>query len=347
MVLIGLMINGINMNLLNGKLNILIDGQFGSTGKGLLSSYIGSINHIDLSITNSSPNAGHTFYFNNRKYVFKHLPVTCITNDRSIIYLCAGSIINPDILLQEILQYDIDSNRISIHPNAAVIEQDDILYEQEGACLKLSSTQNGVGKALSRKINRESKLAKGCDKLKPFINEIDISYYLDCGCVALIEVPQGMDLSLVSGLEYPYCTSREITISQALSDCQLHPKYLGNVVVCLRTYPIRVGNIIKDGKEVGYSGPFYNDSIELTWDELHIDPEYTTNTNRIRRVATFSIKQYRKMLRLFNPNFILLNFCNYMNNDTLSDLLQKLPEITHLSFGPSLDDIIQRNYYEI
>jgi len=30
----------------SGKLNILIDGNFGSTGKGLYASYIASIKHI-------------------------------------------------------------------------------------------------------------------------------------------------------------------------------------------------------------------------------------------------------------------------------------------------------------
>ena len=61
--------------LLKNKLNILIDGQFGSTGKGLFSSYISSCTKVDIAISNSSPNAGHTFYTSIGKHVVKHLPV--------------------------------------------------------------------------------------------------------------------------------------------------------------------------------------------------------------------------------------------------------------------------------
>ena len=205
------------------KVNILLDGQFGSTGKGVISSYINSTNHIDIAITNSSPNAGHTIYYNNKKYILKHLPTSAIVNKKSLIYLCAGSIINPDIFLNEIEKYQIDPDRICIHPRAAIILKKDIDYEHQGACVKLSSTQNGVGSALARKINRESLLARDIPKLKNFIKRINISDLLDTGCYAFMEVPQGMDLSLNSGFEYPYCTSREITVSQALSNVGVHP----------------------------------------------------------------------------------------------------------------------------
>jgi len=36
------------INLQEGKLNLLIDGQFGSTGKGLFAHYIGVNSHIDI-----------------------------------------------------------------------------------------------------------------------------------------------------------------------------------------------------------------------------------------------------------------------------------------------------------
>ena len=105
----------------------------------------------------------------------------------------------------------------------------------------------------------------------------------------------------------------------------------------MRTYPIRVGNL-----EHGYSGPFYEDSTETTWEELNLAPEYTTNTRRIRRVATFSKKQYRKMLALFKPDYVFLNFANYLNPDDLTNMLSTLPEVTHVGYGPTMDDILSR-----
>ena len=326
-----------------GKLNILIDGQLGSTGKGLVSSYIGEFNHVDIAITNASANAGHTFYVGETKYITKHLPITGIFNKRSTIYLCAGAIIDPVIFLDEIKTFDIDPERIYVHPRAAVIEDCDRETEKTGAVKKIASTQSGVGAALVRKINRSSTLAMGNDLLKPFVRELDIEYYLNQECVVMMEVPQGFDLSINSGLSYPHCTSREITVTAAMSDVQLHPSYLGNVIVVIRTFPIRVGHIIEDGKIVGHSGPFYPDSIETTWKKLKVKEEYTTVTNRVRRVATFSDIGYKKMLKVLKPDYIVLNFANYLSRPKLDKMLKKYPEITHVGFGPKIEDIMVVN----
>lgn len=322
-----------------GKLNVIIDGQFGSTGKGLLSSYIGWHYDIDLAVTNASPNAGHTFYIGDSKYITRHLPVTGVMNEDSVIYLCPGAIINPVILLQEIETHGVCKSRVYIHPRAAVIEQQDIDEEQEGSVKKIASTRSGVGSALVRKINRSADLAKDDSLLKPMVREFDINYYLSRGKTAVMEVPQGFDLSINSGLSYPHCTSREITIPAALADTQVHPDNLGMVIVCIRTYPIRVGHIVEEGEIVGNSGPFYPDSTETSWLNLGVEAERTTCTNRVRRVATFSMKQYKRMLKAFKPDYILLNFTNYLSDEQLSELLGKLPEVTHISSGPRIEDV--------
>lgn len=313
----------------------------GSEGKGLQNAYISVMNDIHLAIANSSTNAGHTFFFRGKKYILKHLPVSGIIHKRCQIYLCAGSIIHPETLLKEIHQYDVDINRIAIHPNCAIISDDDIRFERDesSAATLLSSTQSGVGRALSRKINRSAKLAQDIPELKEMVRELSLSEYLDMGLTALMEIPQGFDLSLSGGF-YPYCTSREISIGTALADAQLHPSYLGRVAVCIRTHPIRVGNITDDsGQEIGYSGPFYEDSKETSWRSLNVSPERTTVTQRIRRVATFSMTQYRRMLAQLKPDYVFLNFANYLKKEPLGDLLNELPEVTHIGFGPTIDKV--------
>lgn len=327
------------MMLQPGKLNVLIDGQFGSTGKGLVASYLSQAAHVDIAITNASANAGHTFYLEGRKCITRHLPVSGVINQSSTIYLCAGAIIDPHILMREIDELKIDLNRICIHPRAAVINQQDIDLESKGSVKAIASTQKGVGRALQRKINRSAMLAWEHPALKHLVKELDLDFYLDQGCTALMEVPQGLDLSINSGLAYPYCTSREVTVAHALSEAQVHPAYLGNTIVTIRTFPIRVGHIVEGGVIVGDSGPFYPDSTELSWKQIGVPDEYTTNTRRVRRVASFSMLQYRRMLRLFRPDFIFLNFANYLTSKQLSSLLYKLPEVTHLGFGPRARDI--------
>jgi len=336
------------MNLLRGKLNLLAGGQLGSEGKGLLAHYVGVNNHIDIAISNASSNAGHTFYWNLHsknveKHITKHLPISGVVNKRTTIYLCAGSIINPKILLKEIEENNVNSENVNIHPRAAIITDKDIENETLSSSVKtIASTMSGVGSALVRKINRKAVLAKDCKDLKYFIKELDLQYYMDNDCTLLMEIPQGMDLSLNHGLSYPYCTSRDITPSSALNDANVHPSYLGTTIMVIRTFPIRVGNVVENNVEVGNSGPFPDDCVETSWEELCLEKEYTTRTNRIRRVATFSISQYKKMLKIFKPNYILLNFCNYLSKDNLKLLLEKLPEVTHLGFGPKLENIVEK-----
>jgi adenylosuccinate synthase len=330
------------MNILQSKLNLILDGGLGSSGKGLLAEYLGLTNHVDIAITSAASNAGHSFIYHGKKNISKYIPVSGIINKRSTIYLCSGAIINPNIFIKEVEHFDIAPDRIIIHPNCAVIDDDDILNEKDkdSATTKLSSTQSGVGRALSRKILRESELAGSNPILKRFTQDFDLQYLLDQGCTALMEIPQGMDLSL-NGPFYPYCTSRDISVSSALNDAQVHPFYLGKVCCVIRTFPIRVGNIKdENGNEIGYSGPFYDDAEELSWKDIGVDPEITTVTGRERRVFEFSMKQYRKMIKSFRPDYVLLNFGNYLELDRLDDLVKRLPKVTHIGLGPEVSDII-------
>lgn len=335
------------------KLNIIIDGQFGSTGKGLLGGYLSCTANIDIFCCNLSPNAGHTYRDRSGQFIMtKQLPIGAILNKRSQIYLTAGSIINPKILLKEMEQFNIDPCRLAIHPRAAIVEQCDIDFEsqKDSSVTKIASTQSGTGSALSRKILRSSTLVSGCKELQPYISELDLMYYMDNGCTCLMETSQGFDLGINSGLSYPYCTSREISIGQFLSDAQVHPKYLGDVYLTLRTYPIRVG-AIKDGDNVlGTSGSFYSDSIELTWEDLGFEPELTTVTKRVRRIATFSETQFKRTLHYIKPDYIFLNFVNYIKEEKelarFYKLLKSSKAQVIIGTGPNFEDVYYINDYK-
>ena len=329
------------IELAKGRVNILLDGQFGSTGKGLFAEYISKHNRIDIAITNAGPNAGHTFCYNDVKAVTKLLPVTGILNPNSIIYISRGALINIPLLFSELEFFNVDLDRVYIHPQTTVITNADVVMEKmtHSSFASISSTQNGVGNALSRKIVRASKVAKDYPELKRFIMDYDLESSLEDGDTAFMEVPQGFSLSLNSNF-YPYCTSRDINVSSALNDCDVHPVYLGKVTTCIRTFPIRVGNLPE-----GYSGDFYYGSTETTWEALGLPVEYATNTHRIRRVATFSHRQYKDMLRKLRPDFIFLNFCNYLDRGSLDNLLALLPEVTHLGFGSKTSNIFIKDMY--
>lgn len=107
-----------------GKINIIIDGQFGSTGKGLIAAKIASDNLIHVAVGTLSPNAGHTFYIDEDKYTTHLIPVAGVIHPESTIYLSAECVIDELLLLQEIEEFGISHDRIIIHPRAAIITEE-------------------------------------------------------------------------------------------------------------------------------------------------------------------------------------------------------------------------------
>lgn len=328
-----------------GKINMIIDGQFGSTGKGLIASYIASQETIDLAIGRLSPNAGHTFYHSRRKYVTKLLPVAGIIQPQSVIYLCAGSVIDVDLLLREMKEFDIQESRLLIHPHAAIISDSDRETELNvrSSVAKIASTQSGTGVARASKILRANALACGEPRLKKYLCQINVPMMVeDCKLRALVETGQGWLLSLQHSDYYPYVTSCDINPSAVLADVGAHPSLLGSVTTTFRTYPIRVGNL-KDSKghEVGYSGPVHMESHELTWDDLGVAAERTTVTKRIRRVFTFSPSEYTQALYTLKPDHVFLNFVNYLDakKGHVLDPIFKMYPPTHVGTGPKVEDV--------
>lgn len=351
----------------HGKASVLIDGQFGSTGKGLAAAY--QVEHIDnnephvnwnfvVCTTNAAPNAGHTTVLpNGKKFVTFHMPTMGVMKEQAVIYLNAGAIIDLDMLRDEINDLGIDARRVIVHPNAAVITQDDKDYEKnkESGATKIASTQKGVGRALARKIMREGVTAKDVHKqleaMKVTVNKLDLNEMMERNFAVSIETPQGMGLSLNNGF-HPHCTSREVSVAQSLSDAGVHPSYLNQTLMTARTHPIRVGNIIdEDGKQIGYSGGVYPDQYELDWSSFpNVEPERTTVTKRVRRIFTFSATQYKESIARLRPDIVHLGFCDYLRDvKELNDIVNKMivahafynakPEVL-CSFGPSTSDVV-------
>lgn len=300
-----------------GKMAVLMDGQFGSTGKGLIAGYLGMLEPFDIAVSNAAPNAGHTCWINGKKLLTYHLPMAGVVNKNVEIFLCAGAIIDPNVLMEEIARLGVNPKKVHIHPRAAVITGADVAHEQQesSGAAQIASTQHGVGSALAAKIRREGVIARDWPTLKPFVDNFNLSKHLQLGASVIMEIPQGYGLGINSGLNYPHCTSREISVSQALADAGVHPSYLGNVIMSLRTYPIRVGHLYAtDGKKIGDSGPFYPDSKEITWADLGVTPEITTVTGRVRRVASYSLAQQQAAFQANRPSHVFLNFVNYLQN---------------------------------
>jgi len=310
--------------------HVLVDGQFGSTGKGALASFLareavesGAIKDFQGVITSAGPNSGHTSYWGHGKIILKQLPTFAVQAHLMgytiPVFLSAGAVINRDQLFFEANTYP--SIPIHVHPNAAVITKEAMQEELKGSIRDIASTQSGTGAALAHKIYREPEaIAK--NSLGPTPKNVVISHVRpkpDSNAY-FMEVSQGFSLGINSEF-YPHVTSRECTVMQGIADARIPPRHVAKTYMCVRTYPIRVGNL-----GTYSSGDWYEDQTETSWDELGIDPELTTVTQRVRRVATFSMRQYIDAVYANDPDWVAVNFMNYLNDANQAELMDNLME---------------------
>lgn len=363
-----------------GFASFIVGGQFGSEAKGLAAAIVATHSKAIrygqrlICTTNAGAQAGHTTVLDDgRKFVCYHLPTIGVLSPASTIYLNAGSIIDPELLWDEILQVSQVTGedfhhlmkRVVIHPNAAVIQMRHKIIEAT-ATQHLGSTQKGIGAALSDKIMRKpgSTISEvGLGNFGGTIGSIDLNRKMMDKWAVTVEVPQGTGLSMNAGHFYPKCTSRDCWVGQGMTDAGINPYFISEVLMVQRTFPIRVGHIFDaTGQRVGDSGPFYPDSAELDWEKdfPDLEPERTTVTKRVRRIATFSALQYRDGLLLNRPTIVLNTFMNYFSAIALpaanarwpltkEGYLNRLKQVetdaalsplpTHLwSYGPKVSD---------
>ena len=294
--------------------DVIVGGQFGSEGKGHISSYISK--EYKLLIRGGGPNAGHKVFEEPKAYTHHQLPSGTRTSKADLL-VAAGAVINADKLLREIQECQVTPQRLSIDPLSMVISSDDIAAE-ETLVRKIGSTGQGVGMATARRIRERgssTSLAKDIPSLSPYIREsgtiLERAY--QNGDKILVEGTQGAGLSLFHG-HYPYVTSRDTTVSACLSEAGIPPRRVRKILMTCRTYPIRVDNGVE-----GTSGPL---SKEISWEDISdrsgisIDTlrgaERTSTTDRQRRVSEFDWVQLRRAAQINGPTDIALTFADYL-----------------------------------
>jgi adenylosuccinate synthase len=344
-----------------GRTSFIVGGQWGSEAKGSAAAWLAyelakKGKQYDIVTTNAGAQAGHTSIHKSTRRVSFHLPTApFIFQDEGgyngIIYLNAGSVIDVPVLLDELKLLKRTDN-VFIHPNAAIITQEckDAEMDAASSNTKIASTRKGVGQAIARKVCRSGLTARDCPELKDFVRRLDLNWYMREGRSVLVEVPQGVSLSLNHSGFYPHTTSRDCTPAQAMSEAGMHPSFYGSCMVVLRTYPIRVGNIVENGEELGQSGACYFDQKETTWEELGQTAEITTVTKRVRRVFTFSAQQILETFIHTRPDCVFLSFCNYVRDPKYLDYIERSiydaskllwfppPRIVY-EFGPETTDV--------
>lgn len=294
--------------------DVVVGGQYGSEGKGQIAASLAQ--NYALLIRVGGPNAGHTVFETPKPYTFHQLPSGTRSSSAKIL-LGPGAVLSLPRVLQEIKDCELGPERLSIDPQAVLIEEADRELESGLLAGTIGSTAQGVGAATARKILRSAakpgvRLAKDAPELEPFLRESRrlLEDAFAAGQRVFLEGTQGTGLSLHHGF-YPFVTSRDTSVSGCLAEAGIAPSRVRKTIMVCRTYPIRVE---------GQSGPI---GKELTWpdiaqrsgvpiEELE-SSERTSTTKRRRRVAEFDWTLLRRAASLNGPTDIALTFVDYLS----------------------------------
>jgi adenylosuccinate synthase len=309
------------------SIDIVIGGHYGSEGKGSVVSWMAQQKKYDLVIRTGGPNAGHSFLTgkpgdkNRVLYKMRQLPCSWAFQD-SDLYIPAAGLIDPEVLVKE-MHWLMDAGykgTLHINSRTAVIVEDAKKAERS---ISSGTTGEGIGATRAAKCMRQVALFKdftnslssklldpfqdGITEQSQIDSELQIERILkDSGNNILIETTQGFGLSL-NGKHYPNVTSTDLDTYHLLGDAEI-PYGVHDVKVWLviRTFPIRIS---------GKSGFLFN---ETTWENLrsrygaHIPDEFTTVTNKMRRVGEFDHTLTKDAIRRCGPKEIILTFFDYV-----------------------------------
>jgi adenylosuccinate synthase len=293
-------------------LTVIVGGQYGSEGKGKVTSYLALRDNVDVVVRCGGPNSGHTVDVNGERYELRSLPSGFI-NPGTRLLLAAGCLINPEILLTEIKSTGIDPKRVGVDRHAGIISPSE--GEEEGKLRlrdRLGSTLSGTGIGVSNRVlrNPDFKLAKDIPELREYLTDVsaEVNAVLDKSGKVLVEGTQGFGLSVYHSPHYPYATSRDTTASGFLSEVGVSPCLVTGIVMAVRTYPIRVA---------GNSGPLRD---EITWEEVRRRSgyptdirEFTTTTKKLRRVGLFDLELVQRAALVNRPTQVALHGADYLS----------------------------------
>lgn len=336
-----------------GFADVVVGGQAGSEGKGAVVGHLLRTCSYGASVRPGSSNAGHTVYHDTEKgqalasevpdderweeYVHQVIPSAITVSPNVVCYMAPESSFGLDEFFEEMQDARDrwgDANaaaRVVVDPKAAIITEEHRATEADRKLGEdIGSTVHGCGAVRVEKTWRSAgdvRLAGDYAPLSSFLSDNTASpvdghneasrvpemlvRHGRRGEQVLVEGTQGTLLSMNQGPHWPYSTSRDCIASTMLSSCGLPPSAAGDVWAVFRTYPIRVG---------GDSGPMAGEEIDfgtIADRAGHTDPpvEFTSVTDKKRRIFEWSWDQFHFALRLNDPDWVAVTFLDYLNAD--------------------------------
>ena len=224
--------------MVNKNIICVIDGEAGSCGKAKVCGQIALDERLNIiaSVTNSMPNAGHTFVSElGETYLFRNIPVA-VVNPNVKLFIGPSSVIDMDVFRKEYEECEslLGNRQIYVHELVPLVE--DRHKEKEKETIKSGSTYHGCAACNQEKIIRDPNLKffKGYKKAIVLTNEEWLNELYNClddsNGMVLFEGSQGAGLSLNFSGNFPYVTSRNINVSNMLQEAGVSPRDRKSVV---------------------------------------------------------------------------------------------------------------------
>lgn len=296
-------------------IHAIVGGQYGSEAKGHVAAQV--VRKLNQDATKPTlhlvrvggSNAGHSAAdANGNIWALRQIPAPAVVDRNAWLYLAQGSEIDCNVLFDEITRLDAAgfdvSSRLIIDSTATIVEQRHIDAESGSDInARTGSTQKGIGAARADRLMRKASTAGEYAPLADYAGTRfhtfnDTAQILqarhEANADVVIEGTQGYGLGLHTS-NYPQTTSgdcRTVDLLAQIGYVPLNPRFSQEIFTWLvfRTYPIRVA---------GNSGDMLN---ETTWETLgeqtagYIQPERTTVTKKIRRVAEWDKQLAREAI---------------------------------------------------
>jgi adenylosuccinate synthase len=300
--------------------DVIVGAQYGSEGKGNIAFYLAS--DYDVLVRVGGPNAGHKVPLPT-PFTHRLLPSGTRANESAHLVIGPGATIDLPVLQAEIADCSVESDRLTIDPQAMIIRDHDIA-EEAALVNAIGSTGKGGGAAAARRITDRHptcgrspvELARDLPELRAYVRpaaEVLDAAYRNSRRV-LLEGTQGTALSLYHG-HYPYVTSRDTTTAGCLAEAGIGPHRVRKVVLVARTYPIRVES--PSGRT---SGPM---SQEITYEDvaarsgIPLEELRTTEKGSVsskqRRIGEFDWQLLQRAVELNSATDIALTFTDYLD----------------------------------
>jgi adenylosuccinate synthase len=224
-------------------------------------------------------------------------------------------VIDLEVLRTEIEAFGVTPDLLTVDPYSVVIS-DDMKASERELVESVASTGSGTGAATAAKCMRSPRAHLVKDALaehswlRPFVRDVRSGLHelMVRGQPIIIEGTQGFGLSLHHSRMFPHTTSKDTTAAQFVMEAGLSPLQVSEVILVIRTFPIRVA-----GQQ---AGPLPD---EISWEQLreeagvpHDVAELTTVTRKLRRVARFNLGLVKDACDVNRPTGLVVHGLDYL-----------------------------------